>query len=179
VGTQTIGQVPTLKISTRSPERVRTHSVEGVGHRYVFPVDVHERGDPYAASRERRRSCPIFENGRLTRRAGRLGRSHTVDRHKAFIPDDGWYRCSPTRYNATPIASNSIRVRSRPRCDVGRSTNGRQVTGKALVTRRRTKQHTMTNETNYRTKANAVFFAAIMVVSMVAVGFAAAPGCGR
>jgi len=33
----------------------------------------------------------------------------------------------------------------------------------------------MTNETNYRTKANAVFFAAIMVVSMVAVGFAAAP----
>jgi len=28
----------------------------------------------------------------------------------------------------------------------------------------------MTNETNYRTKANAVFFAAIMVVSMVAVG---------
>jgi len=36
----------------------------------------------------------------------------------------------------------------------------------------------MTNEKNYRTKANAVFFAAIMVVSMVAVGFAAAPaGC--
>jgi len=34
---------------------------------------------------------------------------------------------------------------------------------------------TMTNETNHRTKANAVFFAAIMVVSMVAVGFAAAP----
>jgi len=33
----------------------------------------------------------------------------------------------------------------------------------------------MTNETNTRTKANAVFFAAIMVVSMVAVGFAAAP----
>jgi len=36
-------------------------------------------------------------------------------------------------------------------------------------------KQTMTNETNYRTKANAVFFAAIMVVSMVAVGFAAAP----
>jgi len=33
----------------------------------------------------------------------------------------------------------------------------------------------MTNETNYRTKANAVFFAAIMVVSMVAVGFAGRP----
>ena len=33
----------------------------------------------------------------------------------------------------------------------------------------------MTNDTNYRGKANAVFFAAIMVLSMVAVGFAAAP----
>ncbi|WP_080505543.1 surface glycoprotein [Halorubrum saccharovorum] len=33
----------------------------------------------------------------------------------------------------------------------------------------------MTNDTNYRKKANAVFFAAVMVVSMVAVGFAAAP----
>jgi PGF-CTERM protein/surface glycoprotein (TIGR04207 family) len=33
----------------------------------------------------------------------------------------------------------------------------------------------MTNDTNYRKKANAVFFAAIMVVSMVAIGFAAAP----
>ncbi|MFO7925244.1 BGTF surface domain-containing protein [Natronomonas sp.] len=33
----------------------------------------------------------------------------------------------------------------------------------------------MTNDTNTRTKANAVFFAAIMVISMVAVGFAAAP----
>jgi len=37
----------------------------------------------------------------------------------------------------------------------------------------------MTNETNYRTKANAVFFAAIMVVSMVAVGFAAAPAAAN
>jgi len=37
----------------------------------------------------------------------------------------------------------------------------------------------MTNETNYRTKANAVFFAAIMVVSMVAVGFAAAPAAAQ
>jgi len=37
----------------------------------------------------------------------------------------------------------------------------------------------MTNETNYRTKANAVFFAAIMVVSMVAVGFCCrSRGCG-
>ncbi|CDK40570.1 BGTF surface domain-containing protein [Halorubrum sp. AJ67] len=33
----------------------------------------------------------------------------------------------------------------------------------------------MTNDTNYRGKANAVFFAAIMVVSMVAAGFAVAP----
>ena len=33
----------------------------------------------------------------------------------------------------------------------------------------------MTNETNYRGKASAVFFAAVMVISMVAVGFAAAP----
>ncbi|WP_435074727.1 BGTF surface domain-containing protein, partial [Halorubrum sp. HHNYT27] len=33
----------------------------------------------------------------------------------------------------------------------------------------------MTNDTNTRTKANAVFFAAVMVISMVAVGFAAAP----
>ena len=37
-----------------------------------------------------------------------------------------------------------------------------------------TTTQTMTND-NIRTKANAVFFAAIMVVSMVAVGFAAAP----
>ncbi|MDZ5811714.1 BGTF surface domain-containing protein, partial [Halorubrum sp. AD140] len=33
----------------------------------------------------------------------------------------------------------------------------------------------MTNDTNTRTKANAVFFAAVMVLSMVAFGFAAAP----
>ncbi|TKX84545.1 hypothetical protein EXE43_18330, partial [Halorubrum sp. SS5] len=33
----------------------------------------------------------------------------------------------------------------------------------------------MTNDTNYRGKANAVFFAAVMVISMVAAGFAAAP----
>uniref|UniRef100_UPI00186B3CE6 surface glycoprotein n=1 Tax=Halorubrum halophilum TaxID=413816 RepID=UPI00186B3CE6 len=33
----------------------------------------------------------------------------------------------------------------------------------------------MTNDNNTRTKANAVFFSLIMVVSMVAVGFAAAP----
>ena len=38
-----------------------------------------------------------------------------------------------------------------------------------------TTQNTMTNDNNTRKKANAVFFAAIMVVSMVAVGFAAAP----
>jgi PGF-CTERM protein len=33
----------------------------------------------------------------------------------------------------------------------------------------------MTNDTNYRGKANAVFFAAVMVISMFAAGFAAAP----
>ena len=39
----------------------------------------------------------------------------------------------------------------------------------------RQRQQKMTNENNTRRKANAVFFSAIMVLSMVAVGFAAAP----
>ena len=49
-----------------------------------------------------------------------------------------------------------------------------EVRTKHAVATQTTTQQTMTND-NIRTKANAVFFAAIMVVSMVAVGFAAAP----
>jgi len=51
---------------------------------------------------------------------------------------------------------------------------GSKVTGKLLWSMRNT-THTMTNDNNTRKKASAVFFAAIMVVSMVAIGFAAAP----
>jgi len=37
----------------------------------------------------------------------------------------------------------------------------------------------MTNDTTYRTKASAIFFAAVMVASMVVVGFAAAPAAAQ
>jgi len=50
-----------------------------------------------------------------------------------------------------------------------------EIGAKQGVATQNTTTTTMTNDTNYRGKANAVFFAAVMVVSMFAAGFAAAP----
>ncbi|TKX36472.1 PGF-CTERM sorting domain-containing protein [Halorubrum sp. CGM5_25_10-8B] len=83
-------------------------------------------------------------------------------------------RSQPLPHNATRprvIRVESGRITSR--CWL--TTNGRRRRGQSRLSRRRTLQHTMTNDNTTRKKANAVFFAAVMVISMVAVGFAAAP----